>query len=104
LEDAHWRLSGLPASCTGFRDRGVLREGAPADIVVYDYANLEVLPQEVAFDLPGGEWRRVQRAKGYRAILVNGNVTIEQDKETGTPAGALLRHGVGRERTAAAVD
>ena len=93
LEEAHWRLSALPAMLAGFENRGVIRRGAPADIVVYDYATLEVLPSEILHDLPGGEWRRVQRAKGYRYILVNGEVTIEDDAETKTFSGRLLRHG-----------
>jgi N-acyl-D-aspartate/D-glutamate deacylase len=92
-EEAHWRLSAYPAFCAGFQDRGTLRMGAPADLVVYDYENLEVLPQEIVYDYPGNEWRRVQRAKGYRFVLVNGEVTIEEDKETKTPSGRLLRHG-----------
>jgi N-acyl-D-aspartate/D-glutamate deacylase len=96
LEHAHWQLSGYPAFCGGFRDRGVIREGAAADIVIYDFANLAVLPPEVAYDLPADEWRRVQRAKGYRYVLVNGEVTIEDDRETGVHSGQLLRHGVGR--------
>ncbi|MGH7964396.1 MAG: N-acyl-D-amino-acid deacylase family protein [Candidatus Binatia bacterium] len=93
LEEAHWKLSALPAFCAGFKDRGMLREGAPADIVVYDYNNLKVLPMEIAHDLPGGEWRRVQRAEGYRYVLVNGEVTIENDQPTGVTSGKLLRHG-----------
>ena len=93
LEEVHWRLSAQPAACAGFRDRGVLREGAPADIVVYDYDNLETLPMEVAHDLPGKEWRRVQKAKGYRAVLVNGEMTLENDQNTGNIPGKLLRHG-----------
>jgi N-acyl-D-aspartate/D-glutamate deacylase len=93
LEDAHWRLSALPAQVAGFRDRGVLREGAPADIVVYDYENLAVLDDEIAHDLPGGEWRRIQRARGYRWILVNGEVTIRNDEPTHAHPGRLLRHG-----------
>jgi N-acyl-D-amino-acid deacylase len=93
LEHAHWRLSTLPAHCAGFRDRGTLVEGAPADVVVYDFEKLECLPIEVAHDVPGGQWRRIQRARGYRAILVNGQVTIEDDRETGTHSGRLLRHG-----------
>jgi len=95
LEEAHWRLSSLPASLAGFKDRGQIKEGAPADIVVYDYENLEVLPGEVAHDMPGNEWRRIQRAKGYNYVLVNGEVIIKDDKETDTYSGRLLRHGDG---------
>ncbi|TXL75739.1 amidohydrolase family protein [Vineibacter terrae] len=96
LEEAHWRLSALPAQVAGFEGRGVLRKGAPADIVVYDFDQLAVLPDEIVHDLPGGEWRRVQRARGYRYVLVNGEVTIRDDQQTGTCSGQLLRHGVGR--------
>jgi N-acyl-D-amino-acid deacylase len=93
LEDAHWNLSAYPAFCAGFTNRGVIRVGALADVVVYDYENLEVLPPEIVFDFPADEWRRVQRAKGYRSVIVNGEVTIEDDKETGASSGRLLRHG-----------
>ncbi|MGE0485510.1 MAG: amidohydrolase family protein [Gammaproteobacteria bacterium] len=102
LEEAHWRLAALPAMVAGFEERGVLRRGAPADIVVYDYDALEVLPAEIAHDLPGGEWRRIQRARGYRYVLVNGAVTIEDDRETHHYSGRLLRFGHGRGRALAA--
>jgi len=65
LEDAHWRLSALPAMCAGFSGRGVLREGAPADVVIYDFDKLAMRPIEIAHDFPGGEWRRVRKADGY---------------------------------------
>ncbi len=96
LEEAHYRLSCLPAHAAGFADRGVLREGAPADIVVYDLENLEVEPKwvgDVTHDFPGGAWRRTQRAKGYRAIVVNGAITFEDGECTGATPGKLLRHG-----------
>jgi len=96
LEEAHYRLSALPAHAAGFKDRGILREGAAADVVVYDLKNLGIEPDwigEVTHDLPGGEWRRVQRAKGYRSILVNGVETFSEDKCTGATPGKLLRHG-----------
>src|SRR5271170_896257 len=94
LEDIHWRLSALPAFCAGFRDRGMLREGAPADIVIYDLDGLKVLPIEILHDLPGNEWRRVQRAEGYKWMIVNGQVTFEEDRCTGATPGRLLRHGM----------
>ncbi len=93
LEQAHWRLSAYPALAAGIRDRGWLREGAPADILVYDLDKLALLPQEKAYDFPGGEWRRVRRPQGYRWIMVNGEVTFEDGTCTGATPGALLRHG-----------
>ncbi len=94
-EDAHRRLSGLPAQLAGFQDRGVLRHEGPADVVVYDPENLAIGPNEVAEDLPGGEWRRVQRASGYHAVIINGQQTIENDQQTNVYSGRLLRHGKG---------
>ncbi len=94
-EEAHRRLSGLPAKLAGFQDRGLLKIGGPADVVVYDPENLEVGPNEVAEDLPGGEWRRIQRASGYKAVVVNGVQTIDNDAETNRHSGRLLRHGKG---------
>jgi N-acyl-D-aspartate/D-glutamate deacylase len=96
LEEAHYRLSYLPAHAAGFKDRGFLREGAPADVVVYDLAKLRVYPEwtgEVAHDFPGGEWRRIQRSEGYRWTIVNGEVTFEDGACTGATPGKLLRHG-----------
>jgi N-acyl-D-aspartate/D-glutamate deacylase len=96
LEEAHYRMSALPAHAAGFRDRGTLREGAAADVVVYDLNGLDIEPDwvgEIVHDLPGGEWRRVQRPKGYRSIIVNGVETFAEGKCTGATPGKLLRHG-----------
>jgi len=99
LEEAHYRLSAQPARCAGFDDRGTLEVGMPADIVVYDYENLAITPKDkpvVVNDFPGGEWRYVQYAEGYRWILVNGEVTFKDGECTGALAGQLLRHGSGK--------
>ena len=93
LEAAHWRLSTQAALCAGFKNRGMLREGTPADIVIYDLEKLAVKPMEIAHDFPGGEWRRVKRAEGYRKILVNGEVTLDDGQPTGAMSGHLLRYG-----------
>jgi len=98
LEEAHFRLSALPAHAAGFRDRGTLRPGTPADVVVYELNALAIEPRcigELAYDLPGGEWRLVNQARGYKAILVNGEVTFKDGVCTGATPGKLLRHGIG---------
>ena len=102
LEEAHWRLSSLPAFCAGFRDRGTLREGAAADILVYDYDKLDYTFPEFVQDLPGGEYRATNRGSGYRYVLVNGEITIEDDKATNVHSGALLRNGQVRRQPARA--
>jgi N-acyl-D-aspartate/D-glutamate deacylase len=93
LEEAHWRLSALPAQLAGLGDRGMLKLGAPADLVIYAMNDLQILPPRVVHDFPGGEWRRIQRAKGYRYVLINGEVTLENDEQTHRYSGQLLRHG-----------
>ncbi|MEM7542234.1 MAG: amidohydrolase family protein [Pseudomonadota bacterium] len=102
LEQAHYRLSYLPAQAAGFTDRGFLREGAPADIVVYDLQNLRRTPEidyEVAFDFPADQWRRIQRAEGYRWIIVNGEVTFKDGQCTNRTPGRLLRLNRWAERS-----
>ena len=91
IEEAHWRLSTMIGWAIGIRDRGWLREGMPADIVVYDMDKLAVRPMETVRDLPDGDWRRVQKADGYRFIIVNGQVTFEDNVCTNALPGKLLR-------------
>jgi N-acyl-D-amino-acid deacylase len=98
LEEAHWKLSAWPAICAGLSDRGVLREGYAADIVIYDYGCLGMELSAVVHDLPGGEWRRVQRARGYRYIMVNGEVTFMDGQPTKLTPGLLLRLGGGSKK------
>ncbi len=93
LEDAHWRLAYYPAMAAGLKDRGFLREGAPADIVVYDYERLDSGPQERLWDYPAGEMRLVQKAVGYERTVVNGITTFVEGECTDATPGKLLRHG-----------
>jgi len=96
LEEAHYRLSALPAHAAGFRDRGTLREGLAADVIVYDLKGLAVDPDwvgEIVNDFPGNEWRRVQHARGYKSIICNGEVTWDEGRCTGATPGRLLRNG-----------
>ena len=91
LEEAHWRLSTMLGWAIGIRDRGWLREGMPADIVVYDLEKLAVLPMETVTDLPNNDWRRIQKADGYHYTIVNGGITFEGQKCTGALPGKMLR-------------
>lgn len=93
LEEAHWRLSALPAQAAGLKGRGHIAEDMPADIIVYDLAELESLPAERAWDYPAGEWRLIQKAKGYHHIIVNGVETFRDGECTQATPGKLLRHG-----------
>jgi N-acyl-D-aspartate/D-glutamate deacylase len=107
LEEAHLHLSYLPAQAAGFVDRGFLREGVPADIVVYDLENLKRTPEwsyEIAHDFPADEWRCVQRAEGYRWTIVNGVITFEDGVCTGATPGVLLRNRMISQELAVAAE
>ncbi len=94
LEKAHYKISGLPAWIAGFTDRGILKEGYAADIIVYDQAKLGLQYDSPVYatDFPGGERRIIQKAKGIRYTIVNGVVTFEEGTVcTGATPGKLLR-------------
>lgn len=93
LEEAHYKISALPAWIAGFRDRGILREGMAADVIVYDLDRLGFQQSDPVYetDFPGGERRLIQKANGYRYTLVNGVVTFQESECTGALPGKLLR-------------
>ena len=64
LEDAIKKLTFLPASIFGIHDRGLLRRGMAADVVVFDPAKIDLAEPEKVADLPEGAPRYIQRAKG----------------------------------------
>ena len=93
LEQAHYKMSALPAWLTDFQDRGTLRVGSWADVIVYDLENLGHLYDRPVFatDFPGGERRLIQKPTGLRYTIVNGTVTFEENNCTGVLPGKLLR-------------
>jgi len=91
LEEAVHRLSGLPAAEIGVADRGLLREGQAADIVVFDATTVDSAEPVFANDLPGGAMRIVRHARGIEHLIVNGRPTLERGAETGDRAGRTLR-------------
>ena len=67
------------------------RYGHRGDIVVYDLEELAMKPMETVHDLPDGDWRRVQKANGYRYTIVSGDVTFEDGVCSDALPGKLLR-------------
>jgi N-acyl-D-aspartate/D-glutamate deacylase len=79
------------ARTVGLHDRGVLASGYRADINVIDYERLTLHAPSVAYDLPAGGRRLIQRASGYVATIVGGSVTYRDGEPTGALPGRLLR-------------
>ncbi len=91
LPEAVRRLTSVPAGVIGLDDRGTLAVGKQADINVFDIDNLQEKMPEIVNDFPFGAPRFIQRAAGYKATLVNGQVMLRDDELTGTCAGTVLR-------------
>src|SRR3989442_1171882 len=93
LEQAVRMLSFEPATLWGFADRGLIREGMAADLLVFDPETIAPEMPEVVRDLPAGARRLVQRARGIAATVVNGETLLREGKPTGALPGLLLRGG-----------
>ncbi|MBI3825921.1 MAG: amidohydrolase family protein [Candidatus Rokubacteria bacterium] len=96
LEQAVRMLSFDVATQWGFADRGLIREGFAADLVVFDPDTVAAEMPEVAYDLPAGARRLLQRSRGYAATVVNGEVVLRDGKPTGALPGQLLRGPLAR--------
>jgi N-acyl-D-amino-acid deacylase len=91
LEQAVRLITCVPATHWGFHDRGLLREGMAADVVVFDPDTVGPRMPEVVSDLPGGAKRLRQTADGIAATVVNGVVLLRHNQPTGAVPGRLLR-------------
>jgi N-acyl-D-aspartate/D-glutamate deacylase len=91
IEDAVRRMTSDTATLFGIADRGELRPGAFADVNVVDLEALSLDLPEFVHDFPAGAGRYVQRGRGYRATLVNGQVFVAEGRTTGAHAGRTLR-------------
>ena len=104
----HWardREEGLPlehvvkmmshdtARYIGLTDRGTVEVGAKADVNVIAFDDLQLHRPAIHADLPAGGKRLLQRASGYRATIVSGEIILENDTLTGARPGRLVRMG-----------
>jgi N-acyl-D-aspartate/D-glutamate deacylase len=93
LEDAIRRFTFQPARIMGLNDRGLVREGMVADLMVFDLARIGVQEDEITRDGPNGTPRRVQGADGVHHVIVGGEAVLDHGKHTGALPGRVLRAG-----------
>ena len=84
MSEAVHKITHLPALIFGIKNRGILRKGAFADIVVFD---TETIRDRATFAEP------YLKSEGIHYVLVNGVPTLREGKLTGMCAGRILRHG-----------
>src|SRR5262249_45342095 len=82
LEEAVRKMSGFPAQRLGLRDRGLLRPGMKADVVVFDAARIQ---DRATFENPH------QYAEGVSTVVVNGEIIFENGAMTRARPGRILR-------------
>ena len=91
-----WAIKKLchePAVAVGMHDRGLLKVGYKADLNIIDFDRLHLYAPRATYDLPAGGRRLSQKADGYDATLVSGQVTYRCGKATGALPGRLVRSG-----------
>ena len=91
FEAAVARLTSVPARAHGLAGRGVIAEGAAADLLVLDRTRLAVGETRYVRDFPAASGRYVVDASGYVATIVNGEVLLEDGKHTGALPGHVVR-------------
>jgi N-acyl-D-aspartate/D-glutamate deacylase len=82
LEQAIHKMTGMPAQRVGLRDRGLLREGAYADVVIFDP---KTVIDRATFEVPN------QHPVGIDYVIVNGQISVDNGKRTSALAGRALR-------------
>ncbi len=94
LERAIQRMTSEPANFFGITDRGRLKPGLAADLVIFDYHTIgSNMRGEMRSDLPGGGRRLVMPARGVEYTVVNGETLYEHGKASGAMPGRVLRSG-----------
>jgi N-acyl-D-aspartate/D-glutamate deacylase len=94
LEHAVRRLTFDSATAFGIYDRGLLRPGLAADMVVFDPETVRPRKQEVVHDFPNNGWRMRVTSEGIKYTVVNGEVLLEREKYTEATPGRVVRNAL----------
>jgi N-acyl-D-aspartate/D-glutamate deacylase len=100
IEDAVRMITRDPARLFGLRGRGVISNGAHADLVLFDPATIGAGHASLVADLPGGSARLTSDALGVEHVFVNGVETVTANQPTGAVPGTILRSGRDTETVA----
>jgi N-acyl-D-amino-acid deacylase len=92
LEQAVRKLTFESASAFGIHDRGMLRPGLAADIVIFDPATVKAGKETVVRDFPADGWRIKEEAEGVDYTIVNGQVLLDHGEHTGALPGRVVRN------------
>jgi N-acyl-D-aspartate/D-glutamate deacylase len=93
LEDAVYQMTDRAARYMGLIDRGLLKHGYHADIVVFDDARVACKPTYPRYDVPGNQYRLYAEAEGIDHVIVNGIEIVRKGEHTGKLPGKVLRSG-----------
>lgn len=108
IEEAVHSMTGKLADFFNLQDRGVLKEGAYADIAVFNLAEIEARPEEKVWDVPDGEGGRTYRytraPAPMRLTLVNGVATFDNGVVTGSFPGRFVGPSAPASRQAVAAE
>ncbi len=93
VEDAVAMMTKVPAQLFGLRDRGVIEQGAHADLVLFDPETVDSEMLSMVADLPGGTERLYAGSVGVRSVFVSGVEVIHDGKPTDARPGTVIRSG-----------
>jgi N-acyl-D-aspartate/D-glutamate deacylase len=93
LERCVQLMTQAPAQLFGLRDRGELKEGNYADVVLFDAETVATGEVNLLDDLPGGTSRLYADAIGMHRVMVNGTTIVVDGKETSARPGTILKSG-----------